>query len=242
MTLKALYKNGRCPTSTLREKTGCEKSRKIRYRIDEHLRPVGLVEEVDREEHPGNDERVHRLTDAGRQWVDEHWDELDDYVERKEIADTHRQVSSRLDDVMTTFDQLSSRQDAADTAAEQANQRTITLETDLNAEIEDLHEEVDELTTKIERLEAGQDGLEEDVGDVRDDIDELDDRLSHVKEVAEEAWAWTVGSWVDDRRDPETGQWPWQKVENEVEDIIGGLTPDRLREWRDYAHDRDWRR
>lgn len=193
MTITALYKRGRAGTSQLRQMVGA-KSRSIRHRIDEYLAPAGLVTEVDRRDHPGNDERVFELTNEGKQYVSDEWSELAHYARRREVIDATRETRDRLDILDDRIDDFGDRVNNIEgdhkSHKEQIDRRVTNLETSLGGELGQLRSRVDELEEQVKTAEQERDRLADRVEELEEEVSDNAERLALVEEVAEEAWAW----------------------------------------------------
>lgn len=193
MILSALYKRGRAATGQLREMIGA-KSRSIRHRIDEHLAPAGLVEEIDRREHAGNNERVFELTADGQMYVSDNWSELTHYARRREVLDATKETRDRLDLLHDRLDDIDRRVDRVDgeqTSHERRlSDRVDRMETSLGGEMGQLRNRVEEAEEHLGCVDERLTKIESRLDAVESDIDEHENRLTSVEQIAEEAWAW----------------------------------------------------
>jgi len=191
--LTALYKRHRANTSELREMIGLEgdgAGRKIRHRMDEHLIPSEIVEEVGREEHPGNDVRVYQITRDGQRAVEDEWQRLDHFLQRHEVMDAQRETRGRVDLLHDLHDETRKRQD--------------DLEGDfgrLEGKFQGLQGNFSELRNRVEKLEKELEKESEERRRLKRKLNKVDERsnllveqISEVKQVADEAWMFV--NWI----------------------------------------------
>lgn len=230
-TLSALYKRGRAGTGDLRRMTG-GKSRSIRHRIDEYLIPNELVREINRREHAGNNERVYELTRDGQRLVEDQWSQLTHYAQRDEVLDASRETRKHVDQLHDRIDEFSRRLDRAeseiDRRLDRANTAHTNLKRDLKGDFSELREEVDELEGRVESVEDDINHLNRRMLNLEESVDEYDDRLGRIEQIAEEAWAWTVGRWVSDGEKEGLSH---QKMKNNIKVILNNRSPSQLRFW-----------
>ena len=191
--LTALHKRHRATTSELRRMIGLEGSgagRRIRHRMDEHLIPAGVVKEVGRREHPGNDVRVFQISRDGQRAVEDEWQRLDHYLQREEVMDAQRETQERVDLLHDLHDETRKRQDDLEGDFE-----------DIEGEFQGLQGNVSELRSRVEDLEEELEAerkkrlkLEEELESVDEETDLLAEQISEVKRIAEESWAFV--NWI----------------------------------------------
>ena len=72
-------------SSSLREAGDLDENTQVFYRMEEYLKPSGLVVEAARSEE--GEARRFRLTEEGEEWVEEHADEIQTPATREEVAE-----------------------------------------------------------------------------------------------------------------------------------------------------------
>ena len=215
-TLTALFKRGRCSTTELNRMTG-GKPRLIKHRIDEWLAPAGLVKQCGTRPHSGNDVRVFKLTTEGQRYVSDQWSDLAHYALREEVLDAAREMNNEMG-----------------------------LVRDLLDEIRDNQSELEESIKAVEdEAEDERGNLKSEFGQLRDRVKELEkeneERSKKTKKIAEEAWAWTVGNWIDNVRNPDNGQrLPWMDVRAEIRGVVARKGPDEKRHEKISRKFREW--
>lgn len=192
MTLSALFKRGRAATGELKEMTG-GKGRSIRWRIDKFLEPAGLVRDVDRREHPGNDERVYELTEGGQRYVSDNWAGLAHYAQRHEVLEASKETRNRIDDLHELHDVVVDRQDELESDFDEFQDE---MEDDMNGFKGELHRAVGEVRNGVEEAEERAEKAErkcnrlhQRVQTLEEAVEEHEERLSITEQLAEEAWA-----------------------------------------------------
>jgi chromosome segregation ATPase len=91
----------------LRDSVGVDQSQQIHYRMDNKLIPRNLVVEGARREEPGSrrNSRVYRITEDGKNWVEEHRHEVTlNSIDEAEAA--IERLSERISDVSETTEEL----------------------------------------------------------------------------------------------------------------------------------------
>ncbi|WP_435180424.1 hypothetical protein [Halorussus sp. AFM4] len=236
-TLSALYKRTRAGTGDLRKMTG-GKSRSIRHRIDKYLIPNDLVREIDRREHAGNNERVFELTGDGQRLVEDKWSQLTHYAQRDEVLDASRETRKHVDRLHDHIDQFDKRLDRAEDAIDRrlndAEEERNQLKSNLKGDFSQLREEVKELEEENEELR-------EEVKELSEKVDANEKRSKKTKVVAEEAWAWTVGNWIERVRNPDNGQqMPWMDVRGKIRGAVARNGPEEKRHKKVSREFREW--
>lgn len=192
MTLTALFKRSRCGTSQLKNMTG-GKSRSIRYRIDEYLIPAGLVKEVGRKSHAGNDERVFQLTEKGHKWVSREWEELAHYAQRQEILDASRERKDEIDRLHLRIDDI---EDEVGKKMERWNQDARQLRDDFRdhkkrtqGDVGQLRSRIEEIENKIEKMERDIQFRADRAQQNQDDIAKLEEKVERIEEKLKDSLA-----------------------------------------------------
>ncbi|MFP9191958.1 AAA family ATPase [Natrialbaceae archaeon A-CW1-1] len=145
---------------------------------------------------------------------------LDDNGTGEQLIEEFRtQVSTFEGDLATVEEQLDETVDTVEanaTAVEAVDDRTETLESDL----EDVSESVTDVESALEDVESDVDSLETDLGDVADDVEDLGVDLGSLEGHVDDIEA-DMGSLEDDVDD----------LEADLEDVSADVTD--LTEWRD---------
>lgn len=215
-------------------------------RVFDHLEELGLIVTRRGEaREPLAPPRLASLTPAGERAAERvtitplDIDDLDDLEDelwslREELDKLSGETPRRddLTDVQQRAEEVNERVDEVANDVADLEKRIIEAEDRVEDTRETLADGLKSQNRILDDYDVRIEGLESQV-------DSHETRLERIEEVAREAWAWSVGSWVSDRRDPSEGEgrWPWQKVENIVNSFVGGQTPETLREWRDYEHE-----
>jgi len=163
----------------------------ITYRIEEKLEPAGFVEKVGREKDVGgrNPANIYALTDDGRTFVEEYYDELQPQqaVTDAELSDALAEVKSALSDLEEEHEEFAS-QEEVDFIFENLKELGDTTKT--------IYEGMGETRQDIESLEAaidvseeldglGADTLKEAIGLYREAFKALRDRHSQLQDRVE---------------------------------------------------------
>lgn len=159
------------------------------YRMDNHLKPAGLVEEQEREDRPtGYEEpRRFRLTDEGELWVEGHAQEIDTPATRAETQhmarDAHDAAESAKDSVQSYRKKI-----------HRLKGRVEELE-ELPDQVENHEDKLDAREDELSRLHSyasnnrharneNQESIEElraDLDTVQENLSNTDDRLGRVE-------------------------------------------------------------
>jgi len=221
-TLTALFKRGRCSTTELKRMTG-GKSRLIKHRIDEWLAPAGLVKQCGTRPHAGNDVRVFQLTTEGQRYVSDQWEDLAHYALREEVLDAARETNNEIGLIRDLLDEMQDNQSDLDESIE-------AVRKEAKEERNNLKSEFGQLRSRVKELEAENEELREEVEELRDKAEENEKRSKKTKKIAEEAWAWTIGNWIERVRNPDNGQqMPWMDVRGEIRGEVARNGPDEQR-------------
>lgn len=239
MVLSALHKRGRASTSQLRRMTGGDSS-SIRYRIDEYLSPAGLVREVDRKEHAGNDVRVFELTNEGQMYVSDMWSDLTHYARRHEVLDAAEETHDRLDLLHDRIDDFERRLDEMDEDIEGIADELFSewqqfrggMEgnfSQLREQVASMEEQLEAEQREREKLEERVDELEQLVGSETDMTTRRDETLVEAvvrnRRLVEEAWARVMEFEI------ETGVANYLSV-GKAKELVSAYGPRELRDWR----------
>lgn len=94
--LRGLAESEVLNTTELRHRTDLSQNAQVSHRLENHLIPAGLVDEIEREARPGGtkDVRRFRLTTDGHEWVAERSEELDEVVTIEEVRAAAREARS----------------------------------------------------------------------------------------------------------------------------------------------------
>jgi len=232
-TLTALFKRGRCSTTELKKMTG-GKPRLIKHRIDEWLAPAGLVEQCGTRPHAGNDVRVFKLTTEGNRYVSDQWSDLAHYALREEVLDAAREMNNEMGLVRDLLDEIRDNQSELEESIK-------AVEDEAGDERSNLKSEFGQWRDRVKELEEENEELREEVKELSDKVDANEERSKKTKKIAEEAWAWTVGSWIDNVRNPDNGQQlPWMDVRGKIRSVVAGNGPDEKRHEKVSRKYREW--
>ncbi|QCW01861.1 hypothetical protein FGF80_00785 [Natrinema pallidum] len=232
-TLTALFKRGRCSTTELKEMTG-GKPRLIKHRIDEWLAPAGLVKQCGTRPHAGNDVRVFKLTTEGQRYVSDQWSDLAHYALREEVLDAAREMNDEMGLVRDLLDEIRDNQSDLEESIE-------AVEDEAEDERGNLKSEFGQWRDRVKELEKENEELREEIKELGERVDTNEERSKKTKKIAEEAWAWTVGNWIDNVRNPDNGQrLPWMDVRGEISGIVARNGPDEKRHKKVSRKFREW--
>ncbi len=221
-TLTALFKRGRCSTTELKRMTG-GKSRLIKHRIDEWLAPAGIVEQCGTRPHAGNDVRVFQLTSEGQRYVSDQWEDLAHYALREEVLDAARETNNEIGLVRDLLDEMQDNQSDLEESIMAAKEEAKEGRDNLKSEF-------GQLRSRVEELEEENEELREEVEELSEKVEENEERSKKTKVIAEEAWAWTIGGWIEGVRNPDNGQsMPWMDVRGKIRGAVARNGPDEMR-------------
>jgi chromosome segregation ATPase len=156
------------------------------YRMDNHLKPVGLVEEQEREDRPtGYEEpRRFRLTDEGELWVEGHAQEIHTPATRAETQhmarDAHDAAESAKDSVQSYRKKIHRLKGRVE-ELEELPERVRETETKLTYQAESLDDIRESVKDTQQSHDQFVDDVHEEFTDVHGEIDALDDRLGRVE-------------------------------------------------------------
>jgi len=232
-TLTALFKRGRCSTTELKEMTG-GKPRLIKHRIDEWLAPAGLVKQCGTRPHAGNDVRVFKLTTEGNRYVSDQWSDLAHYALREEVLDAAREMNNEMGLVRDLLDEIRDNQSELEESIK-------AVEDEAGDERSNLKSEFGQWRDRVKDLEEENEELREEVKELGKKVDANEERSKKTKKIAEEAWAWTVGSWVTNARNRDDGQQvPWMDVRGKIRGVVARNGPDEKRHEKVSRKFREW--
>lgn len=158
---------------------------KVKYRMEEHLIPAGLVRELPEESSRGPDRaRRFTLTRDGSQWVSERFGDLgkpatvDEAVE--DAGEALKAANSAKESVQKYRKRVHRWQKKVKAVEEDVEelQRVHRTAWGESWEVEQLHEKVDELSEGLEEIEE----LEESVGEIEERVRVLEEEMRAVSE------------------------------------------------------------
>lgn len=218
--LVALYEGQTLTTSELREWTEAKNNQIVKYRIDEHLRPAGLVvkngeKKVRNGAHPSY---VWKLSyPDGREWVDAHLEELEEpktFEEVHEIAQSaHEAAQTAMDRVQDMeggrgyvekvrqelegyLDDLADLEDMVETAENAAeNARAAYNQTQENQR--DAAQAADDARRQADLIGGEIDSLRRDIDELESEHEDRADRLAERIEEVEDRQR-DLGEFVED--------------------------------------------
>lgn len=232
-TLTALYKRGRCSTTGLKTMTG-GKSRLIKHRIDEWLAPAGLVKQCGTRPHAGNDVRVFKLTTEGNRYVSDQWSDLAHYALREEVLDAAREMNNEMGLVRDLLDEIRDNQSELEESIK-------AVEDEAGDERSNLKSEFGQWRSRVKELEKENEELREEVKELGERVKANEERSKKTKKIAEEAWAWTVGSWITNARNrDDEQQLPWMDVKGKIRGVVARHGPDEKRHRKVSRKFREW--
>ncbi|WP_136690064.1 hypothetical protein [Halorhabdus amylolytica] len=201
------------PTGELGEAAGFESNRrqKVKYRMDTHLEPAGLVDEQSPPEVVGPDvARRWELTSEGHDFVDEHdlkakvvsvEEATERAVEALEIAESvetslHNQrvkldrwkekFQSVRDEFQTVRDVLTLEESDDGDPVWIVNRNFNVIETEIKSDIREIETSLDQLREDIDGLDQSTADLRDDhedlVADLHEHLNTLDDAVSKLDE------------------------------------------------------------
>lgn len=205
MLLALANTGGPLPTGDLADAAGFESNtrQKVKYRMDTHLEPAGLVDEKSTPEMVGPDvARRWELTPEGRDFVDEHdlktnvvsvEEAAERATEALEIAESfesslHNQrvkLDRWKEKFQTVRDEFQTVVDVLTLMNPDDGDRIWIVTRNLNTIEQDLKPDIRALKSSVEQLQGDVDDLEQSAADLRDSHEEAVRRLDRLKDTVE---------------------------------------------------------
>lgn len=176
-------RGGSARARELRDRTSAESNEQIHYRYREYLGPpdennpdrIGFLEQGDAEDVPGaaNAARIYELTDRGRDWLDDHTEDITDAVDAAKAVESLRRTRQTLDELA---EQVDSFEDRMDGWQKTMNRRSRRL-SELSNRVDETTDVRDEAWNMAHSAEQDVDQLRADLDDLRNEVSSLVDRV-----------------------------------------------------------------
>jgi len=139
--------------------------------------------------------RVFKLTTEGQRYVSDQWSDLAHYALREEVLDAAREMNNEMGLVRDLLDEIRDNQSELEESIK-------AVEDEAEDERGNLKSEFGQLRDRVKELEKENEELREEIKELGKRVDANEERSKKTKKIAEEAWAWTVGNWIDNVRNP----------------------------------------
>jgi chromosome segregation ATPase len=195
--IETLVKEKRASTSELAENSNLGNTdsgrRKVRYRLDEHLIPGGLVKEIQ----SADRERVFAQTDGALDFLAAHADEIRESKTLDSVDETAKSALEIANDASETVDErvssIAGKVGSITQKVEELDDRAPAPETfnRLEMGIDEIDETTLDLKSRINEVEEIQRELQSDLEELRSTIDEdketghLDQQLKSIEEMVD---------------------------------------------------------
>lgn len=203
-------------TSELRYEGDLSQNAQVIHRVESHLIPAGLIEEIEREARRGGtkDVRRFRLTEGGREWVEEHEELIVEPVTvdearemareavkeaesakgsvqsyRKKVYDLRRKLEAAEERIGELEEQEANQEEVIDMMW--ARYKRVLPEPQMREAVgEMIEEELQGVAEEreVREVETEVDETQRDVAAVEADVAELREELEGVREEAEGGW------------------------------------------------------
>ena len=178
--------------SSLRDAAGLSDNSQVFYRVEEYLKPAGLVEERTRRDEKAL--RKFQLTEWGQEWVEEHGEEIVAPSTREEVADLAHEgykagtsakesVQAYRKKISRIKNQIEETREDMDEIADQQWRDGRTLET-LEERSEDNRERSKRTGTRVDSVEEAVEtrATVEDLDAVGESLNRVEERLNGIED------------------------------------------------------------
>lgn len=173
-------------TGTLRQETEFTQNKPILDRLH-RLQDNGLVDISHTEELPGaaSDRQYWKITDEGRNWVDDHRDEITKTTARQ-VERTLQRTLERVDDLDDDVTGIHGKIDGWQKTMNRRSKRLSRLDSKVDDETERAIEASDESWNKAHAVESRVDEIEADVAELHDEVATVTGRLDELATAIED--------------------------------------------------------